>query len=343
MLCNSVAQQKPGRIYWMDAARVVAIILVVLTHASEVTGFPNVLSKSIFYSIDRLGVPLFFMLSGALLLTRAAKLEIGEYYKKYWKRIVQFILLFFIYSVITNFVYYFVTKGASAEEAIKEAYRYSGLSNRGWKHAVQLWYMDVIIAFYVFCPFLSRLVSTTSTKGLCIFIAIMTLQLINVTFMNRTLGSMFHPYIVYFIAGYTIIERMKNIHFKYDHIVYCSVILLSIALSIITDCRKMEFAGWIHWYPKSYTIFFGGIALLMLIRKVFSQARPRYFISLLSRHSFGIFLIHQAILYSIVKIIPISAELTTCRTLVYTVVAFLISLGISILLSKIPVLRKLVI
>lgn len=59
------------RIFYMDAMRrAIAIILVVFTHAHEQVGINNYLVKSFFYSIDRMGVPLFFMLSGGLVLPK---------------------------------------------------------------------------------------------------------------------------------------------------------------------------------------------------------------------------------------------------------------------------------
>ncbi|WP_434082058.1 acyltransferase family protein [Escherichia coli] len=58
------------RIFWLDAARAIAIILVVFTHAHERAGIHSEMLRSFFYSIDRLGVPLFFMISGGLILPK---------------------------------------------------------------------------------------------------------------------------------------------------------------------------------------------------------------------------------------------------------------------------------
>lgn len=59
------------RIYYLDAIRAIAIILVVFTHAHEVAKVGGI-GKIMFYSIDRIGVPLFFMISGGLILPRLA-------------------------------------------------------------------------------------------------------------------------------------------------------------------------------------------------------------------------------------------------------------------------------
>ncbi|PVX31700.1 acyltransferase-like protein [Pasteurella langaaensis DSM 22999] len=76
------------RIFWLDAARAIAIVLVVFTHIHERVGIDNYLLKSLFYNIDRLGVPIFFMLSGGLILPRLVTIDYGTFYKR---RIPQFL------------------------------------------------------------------------------------------------------------------------------------------------------------------------------------------------------------------------------------------------------------
>ncbi|NCH57666.1 hypothetical protein EHJ10_02320 [Cronobacter dublinensis] len=71
-----------ARIFWIDCARFVAIIMVVFTHAHESARVTSEAAKSIFYSIDRIGVPIFFMLSGGLLLPKAHTIPILQFYKK---------------------------------------------------------------------------------------------------------------------------------------------------------------------------------------------------------------------------------------------------------------------
>ncbi len=71
----------------MDIARALAIFLVLVTHATEQAGYPELWYRSIAYNIDRLGVPLFLMLSGALVLKKCEQLSVGQYYRKYAKHI----------------------------------------------------------------------------------------------------------------------------------------------------------------------------------------------------------------------------------------------------------------
>lgn len=83
------------RIFWLDAARAIAIMLVVFTHVNGQISNDYVL-KSLFNSIDRLGVPIFIMLSGGLLLPKLSQVDFLQFYKK---RIPQFIILIIFYSI----------------------------------------------------------------------------------------------------------------------------------------------------------------------------------------------------------------------------------------------------
>ncbi len=89
-------------IYWADLIRVIAIFLVVVIHVSgQVT---NVWGKiptlewmigNIYGGIARVAVPLFFMISGYLLLPRSESL--GSFYTKRMPRVV---IPFVVWSVI---------------------------------------------------------------------------------------------------------------------------------------------------------------------------------------------------------------------------------------------------
>src|SRR5512135_85584 len=94
----------PGRpiIYWADLIRVLAIYLVVVIHVSgQLTGawgrIPEAqwLIADLYGGIARVGVPLFFMLSGFLLLPRSESLR-----SFYSKRMIKIVIPFIVWSAI---------------------------------------------------------------------------------------------------------------------------------------------------------------------------------------------------------------------------------------------------
>ena len=76
---DSVIDYKTNRVFWLDVARTIAIIMVVLNHATEhiyklnINFFEHLsFSSKIFahmaFTTGRLGVPIFLFLTGYLLL-----------------------------------------------------------------------------------------------------------------------------------------------------------------------------------------------------------------------------------------------------------------------------------
>src|SRR5512140_4003907 len=97
-------EKRPARpiYHWVDLLRVLAIYLVVIIHTSG--QLTNVWGKipeaqwiigDIYGGVARIGVPLFFMLSGYLLLPRSESL--GAFYRK---RVLKIIIPFVAWSII---------------------------------------------------------------------------------------------------------------------------------------------------------------------------------------------------------------------------------------------------
>ena len=103
--------QQNNRIYWLDVARAMAIVCIVVCHACtrsfsigtetlaefEAYGVAFSVGKAMLYVFSRLGVPLFLMITGALLLGRdytgEGKLE--RFYKNNWLPILRTTVIWF--------------------------------------------------------------------------------------------------------------------------------------------------------------------------------------------------------------------------------------------------------
>src|SRR5256885_496912 len=90
-----VVSAAAGRRQWMDALRVLACLAVIVLHvsASVVIDFPDV--RSLHWTVGNIGnafthwcVPVFVMLSGALLLSPAKQLPVTVFYRKRASRIL---------------------------------------------------------------------------------------------------------------------------------------------------------------------------------------------------------------------------------------------------------------
>ena len=105
-LKSSKTNISSNRIYYMDILRVIACLCVVMIHTcgSFVTkeyGSVNYWIGNVLDSISRVAVPLFIMISGALLLDENYDYSVG----KIKKHIKKMILFFVFWSVVYCLVY----------------------------------------------------------------------------------------------------------------------------------------------------------------------------------------------------------------------------------------------
>ena len=92
----------PNRIMYLDEVRSLAIMLVVIGHVSRLFSydFYSWLFCSGVFSLTRIGVPLFFTVSGSLLLTR--KYEVKKFLEKRFKRVFLPFLFWIIVYIIAG-------------------------------------------------------------------------------------------------------------------------------------------------------------------------------------------------------------------------------------------------
>ncbi len=146
-----------------DLLRVAACFLVVMLHtaAARFYTFDQYWWASNFYdSLSRCSVPVFFMISGALLLTKQESISLF-----YRKRVVRILPPLIIWSLI--YMWWSSYHGVS----------YGGVWN--WIKAIckgpvffHLWYLYCIIGVYLFVPFLRKIYSTSDKNEKIIFLLI---------------------------------------------------------------------------------------------------------------------------------------------------------------------------
>lgn len=298
----SLAEKPKKRIATLDLVRVVAIILVILTHAREVAGpyEHNELFNIIGYSIDRNGVPLFFFLTGALVLTKAHTFPILSFYKK---RIPQYLLCLFVYSFLTNAVYQFTLGNKSLADAVLAGLHTNGFVGANIGVAHQLWFMYLIIGIYLIIPFLARLLNQLTFHQILIFLALalfsgaFQLSFPNATtpFIGRLEKNLLGEVLPYFIFGY-LIQRF-NVRIKTSG---GAILITAISIPTLISFDFFEIIcgyrpEW-HWYHTSIPIMITSSCLFVLIISLSIQSLPKIYENI-SRFSFGMFLTHFIFLY----------------------------------------------
>ncbi|MDY4281125.1 MAG: acyltransferase [[Pasteurella] mairii] len=284
-----------SRVYWLDVARAIAIFLVVFTHIHERIGVNSILIKGIFYDIDRLGVPLFFMISGGLILPKLTNINIVVFYKK---RVPQFLLVLVLYSMLTTLIYK-ITNGVDFSKAIKDSILlHNGIYPASNGNAHQLWFMYSIIQLYLIAPFLAKLLENLTDNEILLFLifSIILTQFkftFNIDFLKRLGTNFIGEYVNFFILGYLFIYRNKRINL----IISIILLVIPILLSLWYEAYKGEFINSLHWYSSSLQILISSIGLINLIRNLFTNAKSSRFVEYISRYSFGIYLSHYLFIY----------------------------------------------
>ena len=169
------------RIISYDMIRIIAILSVILIHsaAKYVTSFPtdslDFLFGNLFDSIARIAVPLFVMLSGALLLREDKVFDFKEM-KKYVIRI--FCLLYswsFILAVFYQIVLPFFEEQTISLKALVRAFLF------GHYHQ---WYLFMIIGIYLVTPILKLFTKRENKKYILWFILLSILAQFSIPILN---------------------------------------------------------------------------------------------------------------------------------------------------------------
>lgn len=190
---QTLTQQKTKQhVYWLDIVRLVAMFTVVCCHCTDPFNFYPGTSPDIenikfwgaaYGSLIRPCVPLFVMLTGALLLP--VRLETSVFYKK---RISRVFFPFLIWSVIYNLFPWITGLLGVDSRFILDFFPYSGEEVMkqslavSMKYiaeipfnfsilAVHMWYIYLLIGLYLYMPIFSAWVEKTSERGKLWFLA----------------------------------------------------------------------------------------------------------------------------------------------------------------------------
>ena len=193
---------KSSREYSFDILRVISMVMVIIIHVSNVysRSFGVISNKSFFISLifntfSRVSVPIFLMISGALLLNREFNL------KKYLKRLFKFIILIVVWDIIYlvwEYLYLGVTYN-NLYKLIFEPYR------------AHLWFLYTILILYALQPILRKIL-LKSNNIIKIILLIIWILFSTGSMISHTLAQYFtlFSYIGFFVLGKYLYDYVKN-------------------------------------------------------------------------------------------------------------------------------------
>lgn len=323
------------REYTFDVLRVIAMIMVIIVHVSNLySRYYGLISNSsyllslTFNTISRISVPLFFMISGALLLDRSFNKD------KYIKRILRFLIVIVVWDII-----YLVWEYLFFGTTYNKLYTLSFEPFRS-----HLWFLYTIIVLYIIQPLLKFLLDKLNSKQKMILFIIW--------FLMGTF-SMFFPviteyyttvcYIGYFILGKYLYDFITNNDLsKYNVILIIMTLLCFIAsifLNYSASVRLNMFYNSFFAYRTPYIIL-ASILFFILVYNLVHNKEHNKIIKLLSDLSFGVYLIHGIFLDITFKVFNYRDFNSLIGIPLFVFIIFIFSVLSVYLLRKSKLLKK---
>ena len=327
------------RIFYYDFLRAFAIFAVILCHVDGLIGYSfknlKLAIPGLLTTIALIGVPMFFMLTGALLLNKNYSLH--EFYKKRFTRIIYP----FVFWVIIS----------SAIGAICLNWKSAEILNLIFGINTPTWYIWNLIGIYLFMPVINSYVKEYGLKGLEVFLAVWIITLLFNSYYPNYLKplelSYFAGYIGYVVLGY----YLDNKEFKLSD---KKMFIIGILLFVVFTLTHMIVS---YFGIKAYTEYYKNIiiacqsvGIFLMIKyidrisintqniytKIKTGKMGKMIVSI-SICSYAMFLIHYVIICYLEQF---SVQFSLKLLILFLAIAFLGSWAISYLSGKIPYVKK---
>ncbi|QZL00437.1 acyltransferase family protein [Flavobacterium psychrophilum] len=281
--------------YGISLLRILATLSVIIIHVAaplvmkfgKISNFDwNV--ANIYDSMSRYAVPVFFMISGALLLGRDS--EIKDFLKNRLGKILPPFLFWSLFYSVTN-RYVFTQETFSISKIIRDVFY-------GSKY--HLWFVYALIGVYLITPIIQKWLKFSENKEILYFLIIWVITLfltipgIAIYFPKINLAY-FSGYLGYFILGY----YLKNYGMQRKLISY-SLLFVGLAITILGSYYMTQKNGVFYDYFYEYLcintllVSMGIFLLFNTIETINDNLKP--IISKLNECSFGIYLVHPLVL-----------------------------------------------
>ena len=342
-----------NRIQYMDSLRAIAILGVLLLHAAT----PYVVLNGkidagdwqtgiIYNALSRWCVPIFLMISGALLLGRKEE-PLGDFFKK---RANKILLPFIVWSLV---YYAWATYMWNPGYSVKE-FLILFFNNNVYYH---LWYFYALIGIYLLAPIFNVFINHATRQMIGYVVGLWILFYGGFRYYSYIVSNdftLFFPlseYIGFFLLGYYLAEF--ELPKKWRIFIY-GIGVIGAVETVVRTMALTEAQGQFTSYAFSYSspnVIAMSIALFVFLKywvnnKVESGTyQTSRLVKLIGQTSFGIYLVHAMILDKVRPFFFEGSELFMKPLFaipLQVLLVLIISMIIVWIIQKIPGLRKIV-
>jgi surface polysaccharide O-acyltransferase-like enzyme len=341
---------EPKYLGYADGMRVIAVAAVALLHASAtgVVRYDSLASRQwwIANAIDascRWAVPVFLMLSGALALDPARRGSLSAFYSRRLIRVgiplVAWTAFYFLWTALYH-------EQQVTVESVRGSLR-AGLVE------THLYFLFVILGLYAVAPLLREaIIRTSPSVGWALAALLMVLASCGIPqeYWRANAVTLFLPYVGYFVMGFL----LRDVSLTPRRLAVAAA-AFTLACVVITIGTGMRFA---RWGPSDYrslalyeytgaAVVAQSVAAFLLIQRLCSPrtvgGAPNRWIRLMGGAAFGIYLVHRATLDVVAGWTgDLYAKAAGAAIALHALLAFLGALLVTLLIQRVPYIRRVV-
>ncbi|MBP3627321.1 MAG: acyltransferase family protein [Clostridia bacterium] len=326
-----------------DILRVMAMFMVIVIHVANCycRAYPDISDFSFFWAIvfngiSRISVPIFFMISGALLLS--SKYSNKKNLKRVVSKTISLIIVTIVYLLWEKF---FLNVN------------YLNLLDLLFKPARgHLWFMYALIGLYIALPFIKCMVDNMTLKEDILFLVLWLILIGGVSFLNIFINSKIaYPipiingcyYLGYFVLGHIIYKHREKFNFKKYNVFYiiafilCFVVVIS--LTLFSSMKENKYVGSFYIYRSVFYILASSACFILIYFNC--KNRESKNLKKIAANSFSIYLMHGIALDIVMKYIPYRNINSLVGIPVFSFIVFIITqLGVYLASKLIAKFRK---
>ncbi|MDW0108870.1 acyltransferase [Sporosarcina aquimarina] len=338
------------RLIYLDWLRILAALAVVTIHVSAGVVMDDAqkyespwMAGNFFESISRWAVPMFVMISGALMLSSKKQISTAMFLKK---KLAKILIPLFAFSVI-----YYANEVRKGEISYSIGDFIKRLATDDIMY--HLWFLYMIAGLYLITPLLKILIQNAKRKDIEYFIVLWLFASVISKAIEYFIGYTFKielffatHYIGYFVLGYYLFTY--DFRARWRVLMYIGGVAGWVTTFFMTyhESLKIDEPLEQFWYDEhSPNVLLTAVALFMLFKSTkIGEVKLPWIGKVISEASFGIYLIHVLVMQTLYeKFEFVWFNLHPVVGIPYkTVLVVSISTILVIIIKKVPVLRGII-